>query len=172
MEGRLNDTQEDTRGGNDRYGRSAAWTVDAERTRPGDRCGDESVAVAERQPPTQRVWYPREYHWVVEIGGQVVGEAELIHEDLHSARLHRLRIDPAWQRTQALWRLIHSVHQYCYDHGRLRLQLDAGCAPRWVMTLLRRNGGHCPAPRDSRQGGDQRLQPIERNRLPTQPRFN
>lgn len=86
------------------------------------------------------VWRPREYHWVVKIGGQVIGEVDLVHDSHHTALLRRLRIDPAWQRTAALSRLIECVRQFCWNHGRLRLNLEPGCVPRWMLPMLQRRG--------------------------------
>jgi len=83
-------------------------------------------------------WRPKEYHWVVEIGGEVIGEVDLVHDSRTTARLRRLRIDPAWQRTAALSRLIQCVQQFCWHHGRLRLNLEPGCAPRWLVHMLER----------------------------------
>lgn len=88
----------------------------------------------------QPTWRPKEYHWVVEIGDQIVGEVELVHDSQHTATLRHLRIDPAWQRTAALSRLIECVRQFCWDHGRLRLKLEPGCAPRWMLQVLQRRG--------------------------------
>lgn len=100
-----------------------------------------TAAVADRKPrDEQPTWKPREYHWVVEIGGQVVGEIELVHDSQHTALLRHLRIDPAWQRTAALSRLLECAHQFCWNHGRLRLDLEPGCAPRWMLQVLQRRG--------------------------------
>lgn len=89
---------------------------------------------------SQPTWRPKEYQWVVEIGGQIVGEIRLVHDSQHTALLRHLRIDPAWQRTAALSRLIECVRQFCWNHGRLRLNLEPGCAPRWMLHVLRRRG--------------------------------
>jgi len=89
-----------------------------------------------------RGWNPQEYHWIVEIGGQVIGEVELVHDQQQRARLRRLRIDPAWQHTAALARLLDCVGRFCREHGQVRVEADHGCAPRWVLGLLKRRGLH------------------------------
>jgi len=99
------------------------------------------ATVADRRPrDEQPTWMPREYHWVVEIGNQVVGEIALVHDSQHTALLRHLRIDPAWQRTAALSRLLECADQFCRTHGRLRLNLEPGCAPRWMLQVLQRRG--------------------------------
>jgi hypothetical protein len=107
----------------------------------------------------------RQYRWVVKIGGHVVGEAELLHDSEESARLRRLRIDPAWQHTAALKHLICSVEQFCNDHGSLCLRLDPGCAPRWVMNLLRRRGSFLSPTRSPDPDPMVRRRPPGRDRL-------
>jgi hypothetical protein len=107
---------------------------------PEARFGRHPVAGDCRPKEDETTWRPREYHWVVKIGGQVIGEVDLVHDSQHTALLRRLRIDPAWQRTAALSRLIECVRQFCWKHGRLQLNLEPGCAPRWMLHMLQRRG--------------------------------
>jgi len=103
--------------------------------------------IGDRRPQEDKTtWRPREYHWIVEIGGQVIGEVDLVHDSHHTALLRRLRIDPAWQRTAALSRLIECVRQFCWNHGRLRLHLEPGCAPRWMLHVLQQQGLRLSSP--------------------------
>lgn len=80
------------------------------------------------------------YVWVTELQGRVVGMVDLVRDGPHVARIRRLRVDPAWQHTAVLTKLIQRVHDYCWDHGCMKLVLDAGGTPRWVVGLLERLG--------------------------------
>jgi len=80
------------------------------------------------------------YVWAAELQGRVVGMIDLVREGPHVARIRRLRVDPAWQHTAVLNKLIQRVHDYCWDQGCMKLVLDAGSTPRWILRLLERLG--------------------------------
>jgi len=80
--------------------------------------------------------------WVTELQGRVVGMIGLVHCKRHIVRICRFRIDPAWQHTGVLDGLMHSIHDYCCDHGCLKVLVEIGDVPHWVMTALARRGFH------------------------------
>ena len=72
--------------------------------------------------------------WQCHVGGESVGILGLIHVGRHVVRLCPFRIDPQWQHTAALTRLLQRAHEYCWNHSCLKVLVEEGSAPQWLLT--------------------------------------
>ena len=80
--------------------------------------------------------------WQSHVGGESVGILGLIHVGRHVVRLSPFRIDPQWQHTAALTRLLQRAHEYCWNHSCLKVLVEEGSVPQWLHHLLDRHGFH------------------------------
>jgi N-acetylglutamate synthase-like GNAT family acetyltransferase len=74
------------------------------------------------------VAHPNDCLWIVKIQDQVIGTVGLRHEGPHVAKVSNFRIQPEWQRTSVLSRLIDRLHRYCWEQGYLKLLVDSRIA--------------------------------------------
>jgi CheY-like chemotaxis protein/N-acetylglutamate synthase-like GNAT family acetyltransferase len=80
--------------------------------------------------------------WISQLGDRVVGAVGLIHIRRRAVQLTKFRIDPDWQHTSIPRNLVRRVHDYCRDHGRLKLVVETGAAPGWFHVLIQQSGFH------------------------------
>jgi CheY-like chemotaxis protein len=78
--------------------------------------------------------------WTSELSGEVVGVIGLAHTSPHSVKIDEFRIRPEWQHTSIPKRLLEQVRQYCSDSGRMKLQVETGTVPGWLVTQIGRSG--------------------------------
>jgi len=83
---------------------------------------------------------PRNYVWISEIGGRVVGLARLVEAGSRVARIISLRVDPQWCHTTVPAHLIRSIQHLCRQRGYGEVVLASGTLPRWMLRLLQRQG--------------------------------
>jgi len=86
--------------------------------------------------------HPQDCIWAVTIDDRIVGVVSLLHERQHVARINTFRIHPGWQHTAALTKLIARVHQHCWNHGYLKVTLEADAVPGLVRKMLEHRGFH------------------------------
>lgn len=131
------------------------WVVDFRNTvHACDEClpsHDHLAAVVADRPsrlpavspaPVKRRAHPQDCVWAVTIDDRVVGLVSILHEGQHIARINTFRIHPNWQHTAALTKLIDRVHQYCWNHGYLKVTMEAEAAPGMVRKILEQRGFH------------------------------
>jgi hypothetical protein len=78
--------------------------------------------------------------FVSKIGGDIVGMARLVEDRPEAARILVFHVDSQWCHTAVPGRLLSSIHDYCWSHGRLSLVLEPSAAPLWVLHMLSRCG--------------------------------
>lgn len=78
--------------------------------------------------------------WAAEIGGRLVGTIGLAPGGQHAARIQWLRVEPDWQHTAVLAKLIGKLYEHCCKQGYVRVVMDVGVAPQWIWRLLVRRG--------------------------------
>ncbi len=83
---------------------------------------------------------PDQCVWAAEIGGRLVGTIGLVPDGAHVAHIHRFRVEPDWQHTAVLAKLIGQLYEHCCSEGYVRVVLDASIAPQWLWRLLVRRG--------------------------------
>jgi CheY-like chemotaxis protein len=80
--------------------------------------------------------------WITELADRVVGAIGLVHISRRAVKVTKFRVDPDWQHTSISSGLLRRVHDYCRDHGGLKLVVEAGCAPGWFPDLIQQAGFH------------------------------
>jgi hypothetical protein len=70
--------------------------------------------------------------WVTELNGHIVGLIGVVHS-AGRVVINRFRIDPKWQHTKVLTELLRYVHEYCVSQGGLRVAIEEGCMPGWIV---------------------------------------
>jgi hypothetical protein len=78
--------------------------------------------------------------WAIEKEGCLVGRIDVLYDGPRIARIRSLLVDPAWYRSSAISRLVEMARRYCSEHGPRRLLAEAGSAPGWMLSMLRRRG--------------------------------
>jgi RimJ/RimL family protein N-acetyltransferase len=94
---------------------------------------DMPATLCEEETPGYRVW-------AAEIGGRVVGLIGLVPVGNKAARIAWFRIEPEWQHTSVLVKLIGQLHEHCRSQGYRRVALDVRLAPQWMWRMLARSG--------------------------------
>ena len=82
----------------------------------------------------------RDYAWISQIGGRVVGLARLVEAESQVAWIVSFRVDPQWSHTTVPTHLMRSIHGHCQKRGYGRVVLGRGVLPRWMIRLLERQG--------------------------------
>lgn len=113
----------------------AIWNQVACRARVTGRKGNDLDL-----PRVGRRGRQRDCLWVAKLQDKVVGMVHILHEGPHVARLHCFRIQPQWQHTPVLTRLIDCVHGYCWNEGYLKLLVESRVTPRVVQQMLHHRG--------------------------------
>jgi len=82
----------------------------------------------------------RNYAWISQIGGRVVGLARLVEAESQVARIVSFRVAPEWSHTTVPTHLIRSIHRHCRERGYGRVVLAPDVLPRWMLRLVERQG--------------------------------
>jgi hypothetical protein len=99
---------------------------------------------------------PMDCVWISALAGQVVGMVGLCHDGPHAARVRFFRVDPEWQHTCVLTRLVQCVYDYCLSHGFAKVVLPSHAIPPWMLRCLAHSGLRFAGPRDL--GAEQMLE--------------
>jgi hypothetical protein len=78
--------------------------------------------------------------WVTMIAGEVVATVGLCYEGQYVARIYAFHVDPQWQHTSAVTKLIDCVRNHCSARGFVKVLLDSRTAPRWLISCMQRRG--------------------------------
>ncbi len=66
----------------------------------------------------------RHHFWVAEIDGQIVAMIGVASDELHTAEIRRLRVNPDHQQTAIASTLLETAITHCKHHGYLKVRLD------------------------------------------------
>ena len=103
-----------------------------------------------------RISHPRDRLWLAKIGDQVVGRIGILHEGRHVARLSCFGVQPGWEQTPVVARLMDQVHHYCCNQGYLKLVVPSHVAPLVLQQILDHRGFQLV--RRKRSGPTERLE--------------
>lgn len=67
---------------------------------------------------------PRHHFWVAEVQGEVRGMIGVASDEVHTAEIRRLRVQPESQHTNIASTLLETALAHCKHHGYLKLRLD------------------------------------------------
>lgn len=130
-----------------RQPRVACVSEDADREQPplrdclrGARGGSLAVCDASREDASRDAERSGPCTWAVEIGGVVVAAVGLVPSSPRVARVHAFHVDPVWQHTSILAKLLRQLYGHCHSQGYERLTLNPRIAPPWIWRLFVRSG--------------------------------
>ncbi len=103
-----------------------------------------------------RIPHPRDRLWLAKIGDQVLGMIGVLHEGRHVARLSCFGVQPGWEQTALVTRLMDLVHHYCWNQGYLKLLVPSHVAPSVLQQILDHRGFQLV--RRKRSGQTERLE--------------
>jgi hypothetical protein len=74
--------------------------------------------------------------WVSMSGERLLGAVRVVRTARHVAEVTLFRIDPECQHTAIVPRLIRNVHEYCREQGCLKVIVEAGVMPAWMLAAM------------------------------------
>jgi GNAT superfamily N-acetyltransferase len=80
------------------------------------------------------------HFWVAEAGDGLVGMTAVLHEDVETARLRRMRVTAGWRRRGLGQALLEVAEEFCRRHGYRRIVLDTTDRQQAARRLYERNG--------------------------------
>jgi CheY-like chemotaxis protein len=74
------------------------------------------------------------------MGEQVVGVIGISQVARHVVKICQFRLDPQWHHTSISRSMIDRVREYCWSQGCLKLVVETGSVPGWMLGMLGRRG--------------------------------
>ena len=73
--------------------------------------------------------YDLDRFWVSMLGDRMVGALGLVRVAQRVAKITLFHVDPDWQHTVVVARLLQPVYEYCWEQGCLKVIVEAGAMP-------------------------------------------